>query len=115
MLRPLELSRVFLPPRGNELVEQMRLVGVGVLDIAGEDLDQLVDGHKVVEAFAVDAALPMVDAAAQLFQIIPNARRIAADDDRAAGVLPRDVRQLVAVRAVVAEIVVKQRFRIERV
>lgn len=87
-----ELADVFGAARGNESVEQRRLVRVTVLDRAWEGLDHLVDGHEVPAEFG-DAAASCIVAAAEALQIIPDAGRIGDDDQPPALVFAGDRRQ----------------------
>lgn len=109
MARTRELRPILVPSGLNESPEQSRLIGVGVLNVARERLDQFVDGQEV-EVPSDRAAVP-IDATPQSFEIAPHARRIAADDERLSLILASNLRQLGRAVSVLPQKPVQPRIR----
>ena len=76
----LKFFAVFLPTGLDEAFQDIRLIGIGVFDIAGESLNSPVDGQKVITILG-NQALAMRDLTAKPLEVIPYALRIADDDN----------------------------------
>src|SRR6185503_10552305 len=84
-----ELAAVFVPARGDELVEQPWLVRVGVGDLTREGLGDAVDDQEVPAVLADPAAAAPIRAAERL-EVGPDAGGVATDHDPAAPILAGD-------------------------
>jgi hypothetical protein len=90
--RPFELARVLVAASRDEAGEAVGRVRIGVFDVARKGFDRLVDGQEVVAVLG-DTAAVFVDPAPEGFEVVPDAPCVPDDDQAAARVAPRDLRQ----------------------